>query len=194
MRQTKPIWRPGSAKVRKVPEDRCGRLYKQSQFSGGRALPGWSGHPIVRNKANRRRQSCETKPISPGGQGRGRPGGRSCQIKPNLGRMGHLEDNARRGPRVQNKPNLPIADWGQVCSQTPPPLAARLRQVGCTNKPNSLGRIVQNKPNCPKRGTEAVSESWPVGEIPIIPLLHRSSIPVLLCTHHNNGDAGILTG
>jgi hypothetical protein len=49
---------------------------------------------------------------------------------------------------VQNKANSSIADWGRPCSGTPAlrPATSVLRRP-----------IVQNKANCPRRGTEAVS-------------------------------------
>jgi hypothetical protein len=40
------------------------------------------------------------------------------------------------------------------------------------------GTMMQNKPNCPKRGTEAVSRSRPADRIPSIPLFYHSTIPV----------------
>jgi hypothetical protein len=42
----------------------------------------------------------------------------------------------------------------------------------------SRGTMMPNKPNCPKRDTEAVSRSRPADRIPSIPLFYHFTIPV----------------
>ncbi len=47
----------------------------------------------------------------------------------------------------------------------------------CKTKPIRR-RIVRNEPNCPRRGTETVSESRAPGRIPSVPLFYHSTIPI----------------
>jgi hypothetical protein len=113
------------------------RLYKQSQFRPARLA---SAGPVVRNKAN---------------LGMCRPGsaGGLCKTKPNLGRMGHLGDGAPgKAQWCETNPilRLRIADSGQPCGGTP--LRTAGPGAGCTNKPNSAGPIVPNKPNSNRDG------------------------------------------
>jgi hypothetical protein len=154
---------------------------KQSQFqrSGG-ALEGevrktnqipaitpirrsaFPGKSIVRNKASCRCQDSSPPPLGPSAS---LPPSRLRQTKPNLGKMGYLEDASRRHI-MRNKPNSAQLGAG------PTPLrakrakqtqfidcglrihkglwpAAKARAAGCTNKPNWPEPIVPNKPNLP---------------------------------------------
>jgi hypothetical protein len=142
---------------------------------------------IVRNKANSRQgragrglgdagrgADAPNKPNLPGMAGRSStaprpsaspPPSRLRQTKPNLGKMGYLEDASRRHI-MRNKPNSAQLGAG------PTPLrakrakqtqfidcglrihkglwpAAKARAAGCTNKPNWPEPIVPNKPNLP---------------------------------------------
>jgi hypothetical protein len=67
----------------------------------------------------------------------------------------------------------PLCPGGEGPCETKPIPAVR----GGT-RPGGTRNEGQNKPNCPKRGTEAVSRSRPGGGIPSIPLLYHSTIPI----------------
>jgi hypothetical protein len=145
-------------------------LYKQTQFSP----PRRSRHPIipvfhhskrmaiVRNKLNSQQWT---------GRGRGpvmrhRLDAPLRATKPNLGELGYLGD--RTGRRAQGKcvkqAQFPagrlgqgLGDEGRLCRTKPiyPRAPGNGRAAGTGR--SRRGVTVQNKPNCPKRGTEAVS-------------------------------------
>ncbi len=151
--------------------------------------------PIVQNEPNSEDEMCETNPI-PGGAGGTRPRsvgrGAFVQNKANFPWRAPVE--RRRSQSCETKPipgEGPAAPGGEgrgtSYKQTQFAPQGRLGQRwsrSCKTKPiGPVGRSpgernVRNKPNCPKRGTETVSESWPPGEMPIIPLFQCSSIPV----------------
>jgi hypothetical protein len=64
---------------------------------------------------------------------------------------------------------------------SPSPLlhgGSRVKQSQFGSPAGTRGTMMPNKPNCPKRGTEAVSRSRPADRIPSIPLFYHSTIPV----------------
>jgi hypothetical protein len=93
------------------------------------------------------------------------PGGPIAQNKAKLGWAGVSGGrNAERGPDAPNKPNSRCGQLGQglghegrLCRTKPiyPRAPGNGRAAGTGR--SRRGVTVQNKPNCPKRGTEAVS-------------------------------------
>jgi hypothetical protein len=96
-----------------------------------------------------------------------------------------------RSQACETKPvfRLRIGD-GPAAGHLLPPATSALRRPIVQNKANSRrgrggrgrgdvgrGTNAQNKPNCPKRGTETVSGSRPGGGIPNITLFYHSTIP-----------------
>ena len=182
MRQTKPIW----------PGDKDG-------WKTARRLVQSPLGPIVQNKPNF-------------GERIGRARGPIMQNKAKLGRMGHLGQPHQRGRLRQTKPisaaripiillfyhstirapcssceTNPIARSGAPRRRRPwwpsgAPIIPVFQSLGA-----GRGAIMQNKPNlqwaCRGQG----------GSIPTLPASGLLPCRSLLCTHHNNGDAGVLT-
>jgi hypothetical protein len=181
---------------------------------------GTLGH--LRNEMRVAEQMRQTNPIPGPACGRGIPtipsGGVSCQTKPNLGDLGYLESGVEG--LVQTNPIW--RDAGPAPYRLRPARggctnkANRLEPI-VRNKPNSAGRdaarrtnkpnlplpdgqarpwsgpIAPKKPNCPRRGTEAMSVVAAFGS-PIIPVFHHShhSSPCRLCqTKPNLGAPGV---
>jgi hypothetical protein len=151
---------------------RCrARLYKQTQLAGGA-----------------RRDAVRLYKQTQFGSARPRGGVSPWTNKAKLGRPGVSGEWCRGSgtnkPNLAGRPPRPAASGlhGPVVQTKPIP---RGRDVARrTNKPNLpsphgqaspwLERIAPNKPNCPKRGTEAVSGVAAFGS-PIIPVFHHSS-------------------
>jgi hypothetical protein len=85
---------------------------------------------------------------------------RLCETKPNLGRMGHLGDGSPgRGQSCETNPISGAAGVGSpipVFVQNEPNLPGGAGRDGAWGTWDD-GQIVQDKANCPRRGTEAVS-------------------------------------
>jgi hypothetical protein len=71
--------------------------------------------------------------------------------------------------------------WARTNETSPSPLrhgGCRVKQSQFASPAGTPRTKMPNKPNCPKRGTEAVSRSRPADRIPSIPLFYHSTIPV----------------
>jgi hypothetical protein len=145
--------------------------------------PAGSGPGVEEHGCDYAKQS--QFPVRPDAAWETRADVRSCETKPNLGRMGHLRDGAPGtclscetkpipGGATERVSALWERSYGEYYIRW---VSAKQSQFGearrgsgesiMQNKANlpggSRGPIVPNKPNCPKRRTEAVSRRRPVG-------------------------------
>ena len=113
-----------------------------------------------------RRTDCAKRTQFPAAPGVARPGGRGCRTNKANSRQARL--------RPQGSLLTPSPALGLLGKQSQVPAG----KSPCTRRATSwLEPIAPNKPNCPKRGTEAVS-GVAASERPIIPVFHHSTIPV----------------
>ncbi len=110
----------------------------------------------------------------------------ACGLPPRLARAGCKNKPNGAEPIVQNKANPGGAGW--VGAQGRGRQCAKQTQFATTARgmrPEGRGAIAPNKPNCPKRGTEALSGSRPAGiRGPVV-----QTKPISVCA---SGEANIL--
>ncbi len=145
----------------RVPRIRAARLGRGQvpAVAGGRS--GIS----VRNKAN-----LAARPLAPNkANSAGAPGWASTLCAKSYGESDMQRTSAKQSQSAAGGSIMGAGRRGWPC---------RRRQAeACKTKPiwpspaGTRGPVVQNKPNCPKRGTEAVSRSRPVAS----PVFHYSS-------------------